>query len=131
MIGKPTSEQVSSSCYFSLSLSGHVQSPTSKEKCFRKQITLKKNQLPQAVNYLKTPCFTTVKITSTDCQQKNEETVTFLRELIIFQQLTLKQKHYLFPWSQTVNSVVHVDLFTVPGILTRDTFHKSQIANLN
>lgn len=36
-----------------------------------------------------------------------------------------------FPGLKTVNSAVHVDLFTVPGILTRATFLNSQIANLN
>lgn len=35
------------------------------------------------------------------------------------------------PLIQTVNSVVRVDLFTVPGILTRATFLNSQNANLN
>lgn len=32
---------------------------------------------------------------------------------------------------QTANSVVHVDLFSVPGILTWATFLNSQNANLN
>lgn len=36
-----------------------------------------------------------------------------------------------FPGLETVNSAVHVDLVTVPGILTQATFLNSQIANLN
>lgn len=64
--GKPTSEGK-----FHLLATFHqlfqqyvCQSPKDKENCFRQLIALR--NLPQVANYLKTLCFTTVKITITE-----------------------------------------------------------------